>query len=64
MLNTRTVEEFHKWKSEGNYPNMPKRFGRRMGLEPKEVKKMVNEVIEKHKGATREDNKDVKNKNI
>ena len=64
MLNTRTAEEFHKWKSEGNYPNMPNRFGRRMGLEPKEVKKMVNEVIEKHKGATREDNKDVKNKNI
>ena len=52
MLNTRTAEQFGKWITSFK-KDMSKTFGRRMGIEPTEVKKMVNEVIEKHNSTTR-----------
>lgn len=58
MLTTRTAKQFHNWVHIRNYPRMPKRFGNIMGLLPKQVEQMVDEVREEHNSTTREENKD------
>ena len=56
-----TPEKFHEWVD--SFSNMPRTFGRRMGLSPKQVEQMVDEVTNEHNSTTREDNKDAKSEN-
>ncbi|MDE0423506.1 MAG: GIY-YIG nuclease family protein [Candidatus Poribacteria bacterium] len=46
MLGQRSAEDFEKWVA--TYPDMNNRFGRRMGLPPKVVAKMVADVRNAH----------------
>lgn len=61
MLGQRSAEDFEKWVAE--YPDMGERFGKRMGLTPKVVAKMLADVRKAHATGAAEVSKKIANPN-